>query len=183
MKIMKKNKIYIYKFKNTLKDNIIYMYIHFKKSIMEYFSEFDNVVVDEFDINEEKRYIKSLDRGYCQITRPMENKYGRIKLTKIDLYTSGVIGSNIRNAVTGEYYDCLVGTKDEDLFFKVKLSTGECCSKNCSNTLFYYSPEEFEKYDNMVELDESVKELWRLKRKLRLNERRNHKKYDSTVVK
>ena len=150
---------------------------------MEYFSEFDNVVDDEFDINEEKRYIKSLDRGYCQIIRPMENKYGRIKLTKIDVYTSGVIGSNIRNAVTGEYYDSLVGSKDEDLFFKVKLSTGECNSKNGSNTLFYNSPEEFEKYDNMVELDESVKELWRLKKNLRMNERKYNKKSVSTIVK
>jgi hypothetical protein len=86
---------------------------------------------------------KKLDRGYNKIWRMRERIDGTIKRTKIEIYTSSGIGSNIRDAETGEYYPQIVGSEDEDLFFKVGLSTGECTSRNGSNTLFYISPHHY----------------------------------------
>jgi hypothetical protein len=67
--------------------------------------------------------------------------------------TSYVPGSQIKNAVTGDYYPYLVGSNEEKLLFKVRLSTGEKgtlthMSGNWipeSNLLFYDSPEEYER--------------------------------------
>jgi hypothetical protein len=86
--------------------------------------------------------IKSIDRGYNKIWRNVY-KNGKLKKTGIELYTTGCCGSNIRDAETGEYYQHIVGTADEDLYFKVILATGECNSKNGSSTLFYLSPKHY----------------------------------------
>jgi hypothetical protein len=83
--------------------------------------------------------IKSMDRGYNKIWRNVY-KNGKMRKTGIEIYTTGCCGSNIRDAETGEYYSHVVGTADEDLYFKVILATGECKSKNGSSTLFYLSP-------------------------------------------
>jgi hypothetical protein len=87
--------------------------------------------------------IKSTDPGYCKIFRHVPKSNGKMKLTKIEMYSSGDANSNIRDAVTGKYYCYKVGSKDENFFFKVALSTGECKCKNGSNTFYYSSPEEF----------------------------------------
>jgi hypothetical protein len=86
---------------------------------------------------------KSYDRGYTAIYRHYVNNSGKVKRAKIDLYASGGVGSNIRDAETGEYYKYKVGSLDEELFFKVSMATGECKNKLGSNTLFYSSPEQY----------------------------------------
>lgn len=99
---------------------------------------------DEYNnfVNNSKNY----DNGYNVIYRYIVGKNGMKKRSKIEIYTSGGIGSNIRDAETGEYYTNKVGSIDECLFYKVGLATGECKSRNGSNVLFFRSPNHFMKY-------------------------------------
>jgi hypothetical protein len=82
------------------------------------------------------------------------------------VYGSGSQESPIRNAETGEYYKYKVGTMDEDLFFKVMVSTGEVLSGPL--TLFYDSPEHYERHQ-YLELDTLTKKRWEVKRQCRLD--------------
>ena len=119
------------------------------------------------DINEptskELQDIKSLDRGYCKIYRKIQNREGKVKRTPIEIYTSGHNGSNIRNAITGQYTSGIVGTSDEDQYYKVGFSTGECNSKNGSTTLFFMGPQEYARHF-CVKLNDSVYDSWNNKR-------------------
>lgn len=101
-----------------------------------------NMLYDQKD--KEMALLKKIDSGYNKVYRKgIRASDGKIVNKKVDIYTSGFIGSRIRNAETGEYYNFLVGSRNEDIFFKVSLATGECTSKNGSNTLFYLSPNHF----------------------------------------
>ena len=108
---------------------------------------------------------KILNRGYHKIFRSvlLNNK---TKSVEIGVYGSGSHESPIRNAETGEYYKSKVGTMDEDLFFKVMISTGEIPSGPL--TLFYDSPEHYERHQYM-ELDGLTKKRWEVKRQCRLD--------------
>lgn len=76
---------------------------------------------------------------------------------------SNLVGSKIKNAVTGVYYNCYVGTKDEEKFFRVIDSSGKKNSgSNVSNKLFFdnkeqylnsIKPNELEEPDTNEELD------------------------------
>jgi hypothetical protein len=87
----------------------------------------------------------------------------------------------IRNAVTGLWYrddhpKCkyLVGSEQEDIYFKVRINTGEMevFSRNktkntTSYLLFYDSPEQFERHQRMT-LNQALKEKWHEKNRLRI---------------
>ena len=89
------------------------------------------------------------DKGLNIIYRKfISPKTGKLKNKRIHIYTSGSTGSRIRDAETGEYFPNKVGSKDEDLFFKVILATGECKSANGSSTLFYNSPQHYMNHQN-----------------------------------
>jgi hypothetical protein len=108
--------------------------------------------------------LKKADRGFNKIYRKVHRESDdKSVFKKIELYTTGGTGSNIRDAETGEYYSEKVGTKYEDLYFKVSLATGECTSLNGSNTLFYLSPQHYEKH-LYVELDNETKVNWEEKK-------------------
>lgn len=103
--------------------------------------------------------IKTCDSGYAFVFRDRVLPSGKIKKTRVDCYTSSDSGTNIRNAETGNYYKYKVGSKEEDLFFKVALSSGEINASNGSNILFYDTPEQCEKH-LMSELSDDIKERW-----------------------
>jgi hypothetical protein len=109
--------------------------------------------------------VKSLNRGYhkIMINTVINNKKKKIEL---GVYGSGSHESPIRNAETGEYYKYKVGTMDEDLFFKVMISTGEVPSGPL--TLFYDSPEHYERHQ-YLELDNYTKKRWEEKKLDRLS--------------
>jgi len=131
---------------------------------MDYYDEYNPNEVNNFDDDvNEIRNLKSLDRGYSKIYRKTEDKFGRLRNSKIDIYSSGGPGSSIRDAITGEYLTHKVGTIAEDLYFKLALSTNECKSKNGSNILFFSSPDECE-HHLVFQIDETEKENWRLKK-------------------
>ena len=124
---------------------------------------------------------KNMDRGYNVIYRKVEKKDGKVKNKKIEIYTSSGTGNHIRDAETGEYFNNLVGSKDEDLFFKVGLSTGECRSANGSSTLFYLSPQHYASHlHRTVDLVQVAN--WEQKRDARLAEINAAKKFDSSFV-
>ena len=87
-------------------------------------------------INETLMDAKAEDVGFNVISR--RDSGGKTK--KVEMYTSSGIGTCIRDAETGEYYNEKVGSKDEDLYFKISLSTGECTSKNNSSAMYFQSP-------------------------------------------
>ena len=108
---------------------------------------------------------KSYDRGYTKIYRSYVTDSGRIKRVKIDLYASGGVGSNIRDAETGEYYSYKVGSLDEELFFKISLATGECKNKLGSHTFFYSSPEQYMAHLLVDDdISEEIIDKWRVKK-------------------
>jgi hypothetical protein len=112
--------------------------------------------------------VKKLDKGYNVVYRMVERPQdGLIKKKKIEIYTSGDMGSRIRDAETGNYYSSLVGSLDEHLFFKVGLSTGEC--KKGSNTLFYLSPSHYASHLH-CSVPKKIVENWEMKRLGRLTE-------------
>jgi len=81
--------------------------------------------------------------------------------------TTNIPGSAIKNAITGNFYDYLVGSNNEKLLFKVALSTGEKGTLNYINKewiaepclLFYDSPEEYERHF-YSELSPIIKKRW-----------------------
>ena len=82
---------------------------------------------------------------------PRTQEKGTYKVPKTDskgktvfvtVYGSGDSGSPIRNAMTGEYTKYIVGSKSEELFYKVCIALG--LSKDGPITLFYGSQRECE---------------------------------------
>jgi hypothetical protein len=136
---------------------------------------------DEFDKMLDKS--KKTDKGYNAVYRKVQRKDGLWKNKKIDVYTSSGPGTRIRDAETGEYFPNMVGSKDEDLFFKVALSTGECRSLNGSNTLFYVSPQHYMNHLNTEVPPERIA-LWEERRSARLIELRASKRQNmvSTTI-
>jgi len=135
--------------------------------------------------NEFKKATESLkksDKGYNVLWR-MIPKNGKLKRTKVEVYTSNGHGCHIRNAETGEYYSHIVGTADEDLYFTVILATGECKSANGSSTLFYLSPQHYMTHLN-TELEPEIIARWQDKRDDRINTRTvSRPNFSSIVVK
>ena len=137
---------------------------------MEYDDRYAPLESNDYDDSNQNQHsalknIKSLNRGYhkIMINTVINNKNKRIEL---GVYGSGSHESPIRNAETGEYYKYKVGTMDEDLFFKVMISTGEVPSGPL--TLFYDSPEHYERHQYLV-LDNYIKKKWESKRQNRLD--------------
>ncbi len=105
--------------------------------------------------------LKSLDPGYNEIYRKVVQNNGRKKNTKIVIYNSGGVGSQIRNAVTGAYTKDFVGSVDEDHYFSFILATGE--SPKGPLTLFFDSPEQCERHLH-AEFGKQIKTKWQNKR-------------------
>jgi len=100
--------------------------------------------------------MKKLDKGYHKIKRFINNKP-----VEFDIYTTNDMpGTMIRDAITGaRYSDFRVGTRNEHLFFKVAISTGEV--GNNGGLVFFDSPEQYEKhFKGMYNVPQETKEKW-----------------------
>jgi hypothetical protein len=80
------------------------------------------------------------------------------KYVTIENFGTGLHGSQIRNAVTGVYYDYMVGTADEDFLFKVVDSTGRKGKKD-PLMLYYDTPEQYERH-HFTSVSTQVKQNW-----------------------
>ena len=108
--------------------------------------------------------VKKLDKHYEKFSIPFnklwtDGKY--YKFITIENYGSGSIGSRIRNAVTGVKENVMVGSADEDLFFKVTVSTGRYGRKE-PLMLYYDSPEQFENH-HFTTVSQDIKNQWHTK--------------------
>lgn len=135
----------------------------------DYLNQFDQNDFDENVVDKMFEKVKRQDKGYNVIYRNAFNKNGNLYKKKIEIYTSNGTGNRIRDAETGEYFSNLVGSKDEDLFFKVILAAGECQSTNGSSMLFYSSPNHYATH-LLCDVDPIVTHNWELKRDARLIE-------------
>jgi hypothetical protein len=155
---------------------------------MEYYDNFHPTNQNDLDMTTHKLNSKDLleemktdDRGYNKIYRDLPRSDGTLKRTKIEFYTSCDVGSSIRDAETGQYYSSKVGSADEDLFFKVGMSTGECKSKNGSSTLFYKSPRHYISHMRS-NLNDQIISNWEDKRDYRLAEKKTAVKPSASSV-
>lgn len=99
---------------------------------------------------------KGLDKGFHKIKQMVTTPNGR-KVVNIELYSSGDQGSNIRDAISGQFYEAKVGSKEEKQFFKMSISTGEI--KGDRRTFYFHSPTDYERQMH-VTLDQKTKENW-----------------------
>ena len=100
------------------------------------------------------------DKGYCKVKRNKIQGNPNSSFVEIDLYSgSDNLGSKIRGAITGSKYgEFKVGSKDEYLFFKVCIATGEKGLRG-NKTFFFDNPEQYEKHMRCV-VDHNVKSAW-----------------------
>ena len=147
--------------------------------------DFNPIAPNDYELTPQEEMLqesKNIDKGYNFVYRKVLDKRGIYKKRKIDIYTTSGVGNHIRNAETGEYYNSKVGSKDEDLFLKLSLSTGECNSKNGSNTLFYLSPQQCSNHLH-VNFDDSFIYAWEEKRNQTLKTRsKNNKIVKSNIT-
>ena len=111
--------------------------------------------------NKNLQETKKADTKYDKYVKEMKMKWTDGKFYDkviIEMYGSGDTGTKIRNAVTGSKTPYLVGSLNEELFFKVADATGNGCRKE-SLILFYDSPEQYENHQ-FIMLDQGVKESW-----------------------
>ena len=119
----------------------------------------------ENDIDREAEDILMYDPGYSKLYMKVRLSNGKIKKRLVKVFSSSGVGTKIRNAESGFCYKDLVGSKNEDKYFKVAFSVGRLTSKNSSSTLFYNSPEEYMKHMNMT-LDDKIINDWREKQSI-----------------
>lgn len=120
-----------------------------------------NIEEDEF-VNQPQR-TKKVNKILAETSEDDPNLF-RIK-RKIDglyktitYYSSGQKGTLIRNAISGTTQKGhLVGTRNEELYFKTNIATGEVGKS--ANILFYDSPEQYEKH-MMCEISQNIKDTW-----------------------
>jgi hypothetical protein len=106
--------------------------------------------------------LKLMDKGYNRFKIIIKTQNNKKKIP-IELYSSGDIGSNIRDAITGQYYSFKVGSINEDSFFKVSIVTGEV--NNNRRIFFFKSPTDYERIFHS-ELKEKTKFNWSKKQGL-----------------
>jgi hypothetical protein len=99
---------------------------------------------------------KRSDKGYLKLCRKINNKKTSIEAYK----TSYTPDSKIRNACTGIFQNFRVGSRDEYMFYKVVLATGE--TEQEPGHLYYDNPEQYERHFQTT-VPQEEKEKWTLK--------------------
>jgi len=104
--------------------------------------------------------LKNEDKGYCKIKRMGLNSTNPYAMTSIEIYSgSSMPGCAIRNAITGvRFPHYKVGTRDEFMFFKVGIATGEKGLRG-NSTFFFDNPEQYERHMH-CKLDTTTKSEW-----------------------
>lgn len=135
----------------------------------DYYDQEDLLFNNKNELNKILEETKKVDKGHNTINIQVQKKDGTIRNKKISVYSSGEAGTRIRDAETGKYYPNIVGSKDEDLFYKVVWATGECNSSNDSSTLFFMSPQHFANHTQNEVSNETIL-YWEAKRNMRVNQ-------------
>jgi hypothetical protein len=119
------------------------------------YSDSDSNTTNEVSRKQRKMLedIKKMDKGYHKVYHIIDNKK-----KSIEFYSTSIFpGSKIRGAIGGAYYPGFkVGSRDEDLFFKIACSTGDCRD---NNICFFDTPEQFENHMHTT-VAQPIKEKW-----------------------
>jgi hypothetical protein len=126
---------------------------------MEYEDYFHPTHDNAFNNKNLMMEIKLMDKGYNKLKRIVKTANGKKKIN-VEVYSSGDIGSNIRDAITGQFYPYKVGSESEDSFFKVCIATGEV--QNQRRLFFFSSPNDYERLF-LITLKEETKIRWNKK--------------------
>ena len=118
---------------------------------------FDNERFESDSVNSRRRTSNKALRQFT-VSRGLVRDGKFYKNVTINMYGSGDSGSFIRNAVTGSITNYVVGSKDQDLFYKVAMCTGLDRDHRPVH-LFYDSPTQYENHQFTYVSDE-VKESW-----------------------
>lgn len=125
----------------------------------------------------EREKVKKADPGYFKYM--IERKDLKVK---VEVYSTRTHpGSLIRCPFTGIRYSEVVGSEDENLFFKVKMP---CISDGKDGvTLYYSSPESFERH-HLTILSKDVKKSWLDKKKIYEKKKleKEDRKYRSNIT-
>jgi hypothetical protein len=134
-----------------------------------YALENDNNITDK-NKKIAKKVLSDMKIDVNKIVYKQEFRIKGKKPTIIEYYASGDMGTVIRDAVTGiKYKKSLVGSGDEDLFFKIRISGLD----RIENPVFYFnSPEDYEKHSRTL-LDVSIKNNWYEKYQRRISMKQN----------
>lgn len=122
-------------------------------------SDFNDETSVEFKARQRRTAasVKRLDKYYEEVYVTFGNE-----VITLNLYGSGSIGTRIRNAVTGDDANVLVGSSNEDLFFKVSDSSGRY-GRQHPLVLYYDSPEQFENH-YLTTINQNIKNQWHKKK-------------------
>ena len=138
-----------------------------------------NADSDSYVSHQNAMMLHSSHKGFRQVKR----RVGRKTTSLVYFTTPFTPDSKIVNAVTGIRYrdddpKCkyVVGSIQEDLFFKVCVSNGENGQE--PTLLFYDSPEQYEKHQ-FGTLSQPIKEQWLNKKMNYILHRRIQKKEDN----
>jgi len=126
---------------------------------MSYIPDFDDATSTYSITSNAKRQLKLMeelkkaDKGYNKTYR-----YNGKKRVAVEFYTTNITpGSKIRNAITGVYQNFLVGSRSEDLFYKVANVSDVC--RNDQHVMFFDSPEQYERHFHAT-VSQPCKEEW-----------------------
>ena len=115
---------------------------------------------DDLFITNKQDMGKHVDKNYEQVTILLNSKWKDGKFYKkviIDKFGSGLNGCRIRNAVTGGKYPHMVGSSNEDLYFKV-CDTSAHVRKD-PLILYYDTPEQYENHF-FTNISQRIKTDW-----------------------
>jgi hypothetical protein len=123
------------------------------------FDDYETISTVDSTVKQQQKIIdayKQSDPNYHKVKFIDEKR----KSYFVELYTTpNVIGAPIRNAVTGiRHSNYLVGSRQEHLYFKIKLATGQIGRD--SATMFFDTPEQCERHMRQGNIDPRVKEKW-----------------------
>lgn len=136
---------------------MLYEEDHFHPSNKNDVEQQANKLLDNINSSSSSNYVSY----YVEIPKEERQRdhTGRIKkVRKVELYGSGDMGTRIRNAVTGQMTEHIVGTEDEYNYWSVCDCRG-VNGKQTSLMLFYDSPEQYERHMRL-QLPQNVKEEW-----------------------
>jgi len=132
-----------------------------------YYSDDDDIsLTSSSTVNNNKKIIAILNKEDRNCFRLKRKNAQTGKLVSIMIYSSGDTGSCIRDAITGtRNFEHIVGTNNEELYFKAGIATGEIGKD--SKSFFFESPEQYERHMH-TKLPENIKKQWQNKNFLAL---------------
>lgn len=129
------------------------------------YADDDEIYSHSSDMSMTKNMKKNLlemnksDKNFIQLKRTNKSFYSREET--VGVFGSGEVGTSIRDAKTGvRNFVHKVGSAEEDLYFKVMISTGETGQNPV--TLFFNTPEEYERH-MFSEVSTETKQRWHAK--------------------